>query len=57
MGVVQLPAGDGYWSVNPILAHPWFRSVFSRHRFRQMLSPNGVCNFMILILSCQWTKV
>jgi len=37
MGVVQLPASDDYWSVNPILAHPWFRSVFSRFRFRQIL--------------------
>ena len=37
MGVVQLPAGDDYWSVNPILAYPWFRSVFSSHRFRQIL--------------------
>ena len=36
MGVVQLPSGDGYWSVNPMLAHPWFRSVFGRHCFRQI---------------------
>ena len=37
IGVVQLLAGDDYWSVNPILAYPWFRSVFSSHRFRQIL--------------------
>lgn len=37
MGVVQLLVGDDYWSVNPILAHPWFQLIFSRHRFHQIL--------------------
>ena len=37
MGVVQLPAVDNYWSIDPILTHPWFRSVFTRLRFRQIL--------------------
>jgi len=37
MGVVQLPSADDYWSIDPILAHPWFRSVFTRFRFRQIL--------------------
>ena len=25
MGVIQLPSADDYWSIDPILAHPWFR--------------------------------
>lgn len=37
MGVVQLPSVDDYWSINPILTHPWFRSVFTRLRFRQII--------------------
>jgi len=33
MGVVQLLSADDYWSISPILAHPWFQSVFTRFRF------------------------
>ena len=36
MGVVQLTSADDYWSTDPILTHPWFRSVFTRFRFRQI---------------------
>ena len=35
-GVVQLPSADDYWSTDPILTYPWFRSVFIRFRFRQI---------------------
>ena len=37
MGVVQLPAVDNYWSIDPILTHPWFRSVLTRLHFQQIL--------------------
>ena len=37
MGVVQLPSAVDYWSIDPILAHPWFRTVLTRFRFRQIL--------------------
>ena len=37
MGVVQLPSADDYWSIDSILAHPWFRAVLTRFRFRQIL--------------------
>ena len=35
MGVVQLLSADDYWSIDPIIAHPWFRTIFTR--FRQIL--------------------
>lgn len=34
MGVVQLPSADNYWSIDPILAHPWFRTVFTCFHFQ-----------------------
>ena len=37
MGVIQVPSADDYWSIDPILAHPWFRTMFTRFRFRQIL--------------------
>ena len=37
MGVVQLPSADDYWSIDPILAHPWFRTIFIRFCFQQIL--------------------
>ena len=37
MGVVSLPNINEYWSSNPIISHPWFRAVFSRDRFFQIL--------------------
>ena len=37
MGVVSLPRLDQYWSTDPILSHPWFRTVMSRDRFREIL--------------------
>ena len=37
MGVVNLPEVNMYWSVNPLLEHPWFRSVLPRNRFKQIV--------------------
>ena len=37
MGVTSLPSMEGYWSTNPILIHPWFRTILSRNRFREIL--------------------
>ena len=37
MGVVSLPSIDNYWSTSPILTHPWFRTIMSRNRFREIL--------------------
>jgi len=37
MGVVRLPEIDDYWAIDPILQHPWFASVMSRTRFKQIL--------------------
>ena len=37
MGVVNLPEIPMYWSTNPLLEHPWFRSVLARNRFKQIL--------------------
>ena len=37
MGIVSLPKLDQYWSTDPILSHPWFRTIMSRDRFREIL--------------------
>ena len=37
MGIVSLPKLDQYWSTDPILSHPWFRTVMSRDQFREIL--------------------
>lgn len=37
MGVVPMPEYDDYWSTFNILNHPWFPSIFSRDRFKQIL--------------------
>ena len=37
MGVVRLPEIDDYWATDPILQHPWFSSVMSRTKFKQIL--------------------
>lgn len=37
MGVVSLPSLQNYWSAHPILEQPWFRRIFSRYRFLQIL--------------------
>ena len=37
MGVVRLPEMDDYWSTDPIMQHPWFTSIMSRTRFKQIL--------------------
>jgi len=37
MGVVRLPEIDDYWATDPILQHPWFASIMSRTRFKQIL--------------------
>ena len=37
MDVVSLPSMDDYWSTNPILAHPWFHTILSHNRFREIL--------------------
>lgn len=44
MGVVKLPQMEDYWSTNPILHHPWFRSVMSRDRFKQILRYLHCCD-------------
>lgn len=36
MGLVQLPSLDDYWASVGIFNNPWFRSVLSRKRFRQI---------------------
>ena len=33
MGVINLPSIHDYWSINPILRHPWFSTIMSRNRF------------------------
>ena len=37
MGVVCLPGIHDYWSIDPILSHPWFRAIMSRRRFEEIL--------------------
>ena len=37
MGVVQLPTLRSYWSTDPILGHPWFRTIMSRDRFMEIM--------------------
>ena len=37
MGVISLPGVKEYWSSNPIISHPWFRTIFSRDRFLEIL--------------------
>ena len=37
MGVVCLPTIHDYWSIDPILSHPWFRAIMSRQRFEEIL--------------------
>lgn len=37
MGVVSLPLIEDYWSTNPILTHPWFRTILLCNRFREIL--------------------
>ena len=37
MGIVSLPKLDQYWSTDPILSHPWFRTIMSRDQFREIL--------------------
>ena len=37
MGVISLPKLDQYWSTDPILPHPWFHTVMSHDRFREIL--------------------
>ena len=37
MGVVSLPSLNDYWATDVIISHPWFRSVMSRQRFREIL--------------------
>ena len=37
MGVVCLPAIHDYWSIDPILSHPWFRAIMSHRRFEEVL--------------------
>ncbi len=36
MGIVSLPALRDYWTKDPVVGHPWFRSVMSRNRFMQI---------------------
>ena len=37
MGLLRLPQIRDYWSKSEVLATPWFRSIFSRDRFLQIL--------------------
>src|SRR6218665_986120 len=37
MGVVRMLELDDYWSTDVLLGNPWFRSVMSRDRFKQIL--------------------
>ena len=37
MGVVRLPEIDDYWATDPMLQHPWFASIMSRTRFKQIV--------------------
>lgn len=37
MGIISLPTMDDYWSMDPVLSHAWFRAVFSRNQFREIL--------------------
>ena len=36
MGIVDLPRVSDFWSTDPILQHPWFRTVMSRNRFLEI---------------------
>ncbi len=37
MGIVSLPELKNYWSTEPLLSHPWFRTVMPRDRFMEIL--------------------
>ena len=37
MAVVNLPEITMYWSTEPMPEHPWFRTIITRNRFKQIL--------------------
>ena len=37
MGIVKLPELRNYWTINPVVGQPWFRSVTSRDCFMEIL--------------------
>ena len=37
MGVVNLHELHMYWSTNPVFEHPWFHTILTRNRFKQIL--------------------